>query len=41
MDMVVVGVLKMFTFSTGGVSVGGWGERIARIAKNKNKKVCL
>jgi hypothetical protein len=25
----------MYTFSTGGVSVGGWGARMARIARRK------
>ena len=31
----------MFTFSTGGVSVGGWGARMARIARRRKRKyVC-
>ena len=31
----------MFTFLTGGVSVGGWGARMARIARRRKRKyVC-
>jgi hypothetical protein len=34
-------VLKMFTFSTGGDSVGAWGARMARIARRRKRKyVC-
>jgi hypothetical protein len=38
--MVVGKVLKMFTFLTGGVSVGGWGgARMARIARRKKESM--
>jgi hypothetical protein len=30
----------MFTFLTGGVSVGGWGARMARIARRRKKYLC-